>query len=161
QTLDPQHLHPTATLTGLMAVKRGAAEAPWDQTAGVFVLYGRDQLVAVDAATHTRTPLVQDRIDLVFAYSLRLPVSAPRRQGFVQGRDLSAVVPVVPFSQGQTPNRVAASQRGLADPRIEARLGILSHQQFGFDLALIPVVTFPLSSGGGYLGSASVTFTPE
>ena len=165
QALDPQHYQPAPTLTGLSTVKGGASQTPRISTLSFTSIYAREPLVVRDRRDARQRTLIADRLDVVFAYAIGF--APPAWLPLVGGIDVAAVVPFVPLQRQEASferHQLSSDETysaGLADPRLEARVSILSQSRLGLDLAVVPVVSFPTAAGGGYLGSESVVFAPE
>ncbi len=169
QNLDPQHFHPSATMTGLVTVKGGAAETGWDSTLSLTTIWMHEPLTVVDLDGNRIGPLVGDRFDAVISYALGFDLTPLNEAiGAEFGFDAAVVVPFVPVMHQaaslkdgiytENPREMG----GLADPRLELRISLPTAEYLaGIHIAIIPVISFPLAIGGRYMGSETVVFTPE
>ena len=167
QSVDLQHFEPAATMTGLTTVKSAESEAWFVPTLSLNLTYVHDPLVALDKAGNRLGALVDNRLDAILCASLGLTPDRNGKLGLIRGLDVSVLLPIVPVQRGKGIDASglmsSASQMdgGLGDPRLEARVTLLTRDRVGVDVALIPVLSFPGAAGSSYFGSGSVVFTPE
>lgn len=167
QKVDVQHFHPTTTLQGLTTVKAAPGEAAGDYTAGALFSFGHDYLVVRDASGKRVGSLVGDRLDLMVTGNLGLTVDWDSL-AIIQGLDVGITLPfvLIQTSDASSNNQgIGLNNKGqtggMGDPRLQIRVTILTAEQIGVDVAVLPIISFPLSTGGSYLGDKSVAFTPE
>jgi outer membrane protein OmpA-like peptidoglycan-associated protein len=62
---------------------------------------------------------------------------------------------------GGTVTSLSALQGGLGDLRLQPKVRLFSQDDVGFDLALMPSLTFPTGGSSNYRGEPTVSFQPE
>jgi hypothetical protein len=165
QSLDVQHLEPNTEAAALSVVRSGAAMAAWQAGLGFELSYAPAQLVAKDEDGNILGDLVGDRLDLMVAGNLGLPVAWAK--GLLAGIDAGVVVPVTLLERRDVEVRdgeVVRSERttsGVGDLRLQLRLGLLSAARAGLDLAIVTGLRVPLAPQNSFFGSNSLVVTPE
>ncbi len=119
-------------------------------SAGAFVGFAHAPLVVYDRDMNPVDALVDRRVttSLVGSIALfgRLEVGAALDViGYQSGADVLATMESLPAG-------------GLGDARLVTKLSLLATEQY--QLAIVPAVTIPGGSAGGYLREAGVTFSP-
>ncbi|MBM4778270.1 MAG: OmpA family protein [Archangiaceae bacterium] len=144
--------------SGLIDVEWGSPAPHLNWDAGLFLNYSANNLVLYRISDNQRIgPLIGSRLGGslfgtigLFGWleaGLELPVV------LTQSRDTSLM--------GGTVTNLSALQGGLGDLRLQPKLRFFSQEDVGFDLAVMPTLTFPTGGQTNYRGEPTVTFQPE
>ncbi len=148
--LDTERFKPAVTTDGWVNAEGSGVHSkddPWEF--GLFLNYGRNQLVAVDANNNVTTHYVSGRLgfDVLASVTIAKP--------FALGLD-------VPFFLAQTGDAPAPSFAGLGDIRLVPKIRMLDDKHGPFGLALSLEVRAP-THAGDFAGGArySPVFAPH
>jgi len=144
--------------SGLVDVEWGspAPHLSWDL--GLFVNYSANNLVLYRISDNQRVGAL---------IGSRLGGSLFGTLGLMGWLEVGVELPMV-FTQaraadlmGGTVTPLTALQGGLGDLRLQPKVRLFSQEDMGFDLALMPSLTFPTGGQTSYRGEPTVTFQPE
>jgi len=165
QNVDLQHFEPSATTTGLTTVKGAEAEGWLAPTASLSLTYVHDPLIAVGRDREVLGAIVDHRLDAILGFALGLTPKSRDKLPLLRGADVAVLLPIVPFQHGtSTPHGIYSGRARPAAVSGSAHRGKIggahprsvrgrSRAHSGLEL--------PASTGGRFLGSDSLVFTPE
>ncbi|MBL8918581.1 MAG: OmpA family protein [Myxococcaceae bacterium] len=144
--------------SGLLDVEWGSPAPHLNWDAGLFLNFSQNNLVLYRISDNQRLgPLI----------GTRLGASLFGTIGLFDWLEAGLELPVVlvqsrePSLAGGTVTNLSALQGGLGDLRLQPKIRFFSQEDVGFDLAVMPTLTFPTGGQTNYRGEPSVTFQPE
>lgn len=144
--------------SGLIDVEWGSPAPHLNWDAGLFLNYSANNLVLYRISDNQRVgPLIGSRLGGSLFGTLGilgwLEVGLELPLVLTQSREATIM--------GGTVTSLSALQGGLGDLRLQPKLRLFSQEDMGFDLALMPSLTFPTGGASNYRGEPTVTFQPE
>ncbi len=144
--------------SGLIDVEWGSPAPHLNWDAGLFLNFSQNNLVLYRLSDGQRVgPLIGSRLGGSLFGTLGL-------FGWLEaGLELPVVLTQArePSLMGGTVTDLAALQGGLGDLRLQPKVRFFSQDEMGFDLAVMPTLTFPTGGQSNYRGEPTVTFQPE
>ena len=144
--------------SGLIDVEWGSPAPHLNWDAGLFLNYSANNLVLYRISDNQRVGSL---------IGSRLGGSLFGTLGILGWLEVGLELPLVltqsrePTIMGGTVTSLSALQGGLGDLRLQPKLRLFSQEDMGFDLALMPSLTFPTGGQSNYRGEPTVTFQPE